>query len=273
MKKFYEFKCISSTEANLFIYGEIVSKPKVDFWTGEKDETSVDLLGFKEELEKLGNNIKTLNIFINSPGGDVFVASTMVSLLERLKNDGVRINAYVDGISASAASYLMMEADKIYLYKNSVVMIHKPITYAYGNADVMQKTIEMLNKIEDSVLMPLYNSKAKISEEKIKTYLSEEKWFSANDMIKDFDVEILNNEQSVKASFDINVMNRYKNVPVYIQNLMENQKTDIKNIVQEVNEEDKSNGKIKIGLELLDLSLRMKEREEKYENNEINGNS
>src|SRR5690606_40642686 len=68
------------------------------------------LAEFKAELDKLGD-IKYLNIYINSPGGSVFVASTMVSMLERLKQKSAKINAYVDGIAASAASFLMMVAE------------------------------------------------------------------------------------------------------------------------------------------------------------------
>ena len=159
--KFYEFKNITSLEADLYIYGEIVQEKSVDFWTGEESQTEVGLMDFKKELEDLGN-VQTLNLYINSPGGEVFTASTMISLLERQKAKGTIINAYVDGLSASAASFLMMVADNIYIYKNSVVMIHKPMSVAWGNVNEMQKTIDALNKIEDSVMIPMYMSKAKV---------------------------------------------------------------------------------------------------------------
>ena len=139
--KFYEFKNITSSEADLFIYGEIVSEH--DDWFGSDSDFA--LTDFKDELDNLGN-IKTLSIYINSPGGDVFTASTMISMLKRLKDNGTIINAYVDGLSASAASFLMMVADNIYLYKNSIVMVHKPMSIAIGNVNDMQKTIEFLYK-------------------------------------------------------------------------------------------------------------------------------
>ena len=130
-KKFYEFKNITSSEADLFIYGEIVQEKSVDWWTGEESQTDVGLMDFKEQLDSIGN-VQKLNIYINSVGGDVFVASTMISMLQRVKNKGTTINAYVDGLSASAASFLMMVADNVNLYKNSTVMVHKPMSWAVG---------------------------------------------------------------------------------------------------------------------------------------------
>ena len=161
-KKFYEFKNITPKSADLFIYGEIVDEKTQDFWTGEYSETEVGLMDFKEELDSIGN-VSVLNLYINSPGGDVFTASTMVSMLERKKSNGTVIKAFVDGLSASAASFLMMVADTIYLYKNSVVMVHKPMSYAVGNVIEMQKTIDALNKIEETVMIPMYMTKAKVS--------------------------------------------------------------------------------------------------------------
>ena len=70
MKKFFEFKNITQNTADLFIYGEIVQEKSVDWWTGEESDTDVSIMDFKEELEKIGN-VQTLNIYINSPGGDV----------------------------------------------------------------------------------------------------------------------------------------------------------------------------------------------------------
>ena len=71
--KFYEIKnIIPNARADLYIYGEIVTDD-TDWWTGEKDNNLIGLQSFKEELDNLGN-ISDLNIFMNTPGGEVFVA-------------------------------------------------------------------------------------------------------------------------------------------------------------------------------------------------------
>ena len=224
MKKFYEFKNITSSDADLYVYGEIVSER--DDWFGS--DSDVVITEFKEELDSLGN-IKNLNMYINSPGGDVFAASTMISILNRLKQNGTTINAYVDGLSASAASFLMMVADHINLYKNSVVMVHKPMSIAIGNANDMQKTIDALNKIEDSVMMPMYMGKAKASENKIRGLINDETWLNASDMDKYFNVNLLDEEKVAVASIKSNLFKNYKNVPEFIKNSLENEEIVQKN--------------------------------------------
>ena len=222
MKNFFEFKNITSTEADLFIYGEIVQEKSVDWWTGEESRTEIGLMDFKKSLDELGN-IQKLNIYINSPGGDVFTASTMISMLERQKDKGTEINAYVDGLSASAASFLMFVADNIYLYKNSIVMVHKPMSWAVGNANDMQKTIDALNKIEDSVMIPMYLSKAKCDEVLIKELIDAETWLSSTEMQEYFDVTVLNEEKVAVASISSKLFDKYKNVPDFIKNGLNNQ--------------------------------------------------
>lgn len=216
-KKFYEFKNITSSEADLFIYGEIVQEKSVDWWTGEESQTDVGLMDFKEQLDNIGN-VQKLNIYINSPGGDVFTASTMISMLQRVKDKGTIINAYVDGLSASAASFLMMVADNVNLYKNSTVMVHKPMSFAIGNANDMQKTIDALNKIEESVMMPMYMNKAKVKEEEIKSLIDAETWLGAKEMDQYFNVTILDEEKTAVASISSNLFKNYKNVPDFIKN-------------------------------------------------------
>lgn len=247
--KFFEFKNITSNEADLFVYGEIVTER--DDWFGS--ESDVVLSEFKEELDKL-NDIKKLNLYINSPGGSVFAASTMVSMLERFKNNGHKIYAYVDGLSASAASFLMMVANKIKLYKNSMVMIHKPMSIAVGNANDLQKTIDALDKIEDSVMMPLYMNKSKVSEEEIKELVDAETWLSAKDMDKYFEVELLGVENKATACAS-DLYKNYKNIPDFIKNALNNEETvqnseEIEENAQEtdenepINEENASNEQV-----------------------------
>lgn len=266
MKRFFEFKNITPTEADLFIYGEIVQEKSVDWWTGEESQTETGLMDFKKELDNLGS-IQKLNIYINSPGGDVFTASTMISMLERQKEKGTEINAYVDGLSASAASFLMFAADHIYLYKNSIVMVHKPMSWAVGNANDMQKTIDSLNKIEDSVMIPMYLSKAKCDEAKIKELIDAETWLSSTEMQEYFEVTVLNEEKVAVASISSKLFARYKNVPDFIKDFL-----DIQNKVTFVSKKELTGpmtvNKITFSLDNSGLSLKNEEILEKNEEKE-----
>lgn len=222
MNKFYEIKNSTNINADLYIYGEIVTEKWYD--------DDVALNDFKESLENLGE-IQELNMYINSPGGSVFVASTMISMLKRLKDKGITINAYVDGIAASAASFLLMVADNIYLYKNSIVMIHKPMTFAYGNAIELQKEIDALNKIEDSVMIPMYMDKAKISEDEIRNKINDETWLNANEMKDIFEINLLEEEKQVAAKINMELLKNYKKIP---KNIIKEQKNKIDNKREEV---------------------------------------
>jgi len=235
--RFFDFKNISSSEADLYVYGEIVLEKGIDFWTGEENETDVGLMDFKEELDNIGN-VQKLNLYLNSPGGSVFVASTMVSMLQRLKDKGTTIDAYVDGLSASACSFLMMVADNINLYKNSTVMVHKPMSWAIGNVNDMQKEIDKLNKVEDSVMIPLYMNKAKVSEEEIRSLIDAETWLSAKDMDKYFNVTLLDTEKTAVAKVKSDLFKNYKNVPETIKNSLENEEKIEKSTEKEQKEDE-----------------------------------
>ena len=255
-KKFYEFKNITPKSADLFIYGEIVDEKTQDFWTGEYSETEVGLMDFKEDLDNIGN-VSALNLYINSPGGDVFTASTMISMLERKKSSGTVINAFVDGLSASAASFLMMVADTIYLYKNSVVMVHKPMSFAIGNVIEMQKTIDALNKIEESVMLPMYMTKAKVSEQVIQDLIAQESWLSASDMEQYFNVQVLNEEKIAVASISSELFKKYKNLPEFLKNSLKRE--------EKIENNEEIEKELKIRLNLVGNSLKIKERSEEDE--------
>lgn len=223
--KFYEFKNITSSEADIYIYGEIVSEK--DDWYGSENDFA--LTDFQKQLDALGN-IQTLNLYINSPGGDVFTASTVISMLKRMKNkNNITINAYVDGLSASAASFLMMVADNIYLYKNSIVMVHKPMSIAFGNSNDMKKTIEALDEIEDSVMIPMYMDKSKIDIDTVKQLINDETWLNSDQMSEYFDVTVLDQEKVAVASISSNLFKNYKHIPEMLKDIIKTPQENSKN--------------------------------------------
>lgn len=220
--KFYEIKnIIPNTSADLYLYGEIVTDD-TDWWTGEKDETLVGLQSFKKELDNLGN-ISELNIFMNTPGGEVFVATTICSMLQRLKDFGTKIHTYVDGLCASAGTFILMMGDDINIYENSVIMIHKPINYCYGNAIDFQKCIDVLDTIENSTMIPLYMKKSKVNQEEIKELINEESWLGAERIDEVFNVNLIKEQKQVAACVS-DIFKKYKNVPQNLKDKLKNTK-------------------------------------------------
>ena len=174
---------------------------------------------------------------MNTPGGEVFVATTICSMLQRLKDSGTKIHTYVDGkkivvygipnvdgLCASAGTFILMMGDDVNIYENSVVMIHKPINFCYGNALDFQKCIDILNTIENSTMIPLYMKKAKVDEEKVKELINAESWLGAKEVNETFDVNLIKEQKQVAACAS-NLFKNYKNVPQKFKNMLKKAET------------------------------------------------
>lgn len=229
MNKFYNFN-FGEEKNELYVYGAIISGNEK--W----DETDVTFSDFRDKLESMSDN-STLDIFINSPGGDVFVTQSIVSMIVRAKERGIKINCTIDGIGASCASWLPMVADNIYIYEGSIMMVHKPMTgFMLGvNAEAMKKEIEILDKIENDVIIPLYMKKTKegISKEYIAELLAKETWLNSSEIQDIFNVTLLEDTKKIACCIDKDIFKNYKNTPDELLsqdkevNEMENE--DIKN--------------------------------------------
>lgn len=170
-KKFYSFEKKSETVADLYIYGDITSYK----W----DESDTSAWGFKQELEELGE-ISELNVHINSYGGETFQGLAIYNLLKQHK---AQINVYVDGIAASSASIIAMAADKVYMPKTALMMIHNCWLWAVGNAKELRKTADDMDKIAVAY-KEAYLSKINITEKKLDKLLDEETYLTADECIE-----------------------------------------------------------------------------------------
>lgn len=207
-KRFYEFKNIANKDSELYVYGEICGG--ADKW----DESDVTFKDFKDTLENMTQG-STLNMYINSPGGSVFTTQSIIAMLRRAKENGIKINAYIDGLAASCGSWLPMIADEIFVYPQSIMMIHKPLCGVWGNADEMRKEIEVLDKIENDVIIPLYMERAKegVTEDILREKMANETWLSADEMQELFNVTLLADERQIACCVDKEIFNKYANVP------------------------------------------------------------
>jgi ATP-dependent Clp protease protease subunit len=125
-------------------------------------------------LDEMGK-VSTLNIYINSPGGEVFEAVAIMSVLERF--DATK-NVFVDGIAASAASFLAMVGDTITTASNGMWMIHEPWGFAMGPASDMRKTADVLDKIRGTMI-DIYAKRTGAKAEDLSAWLADETWMTA----------------------------------------------------------------------------------------------
>ena len=219
-RKFYNF-ITDNNKHSLYVYGEIISGS--DKW--ESNEVVFD--DFRDTVEAMQDNSQ-LDIYINSPGGSVFATQGIVALLRRAKERGITINAYLDGLAASCASWLPMVADKVFAYPQSVMMIHAPYTMVVGSAKEMQKEIEVLNKIQNDVIIPLYMEKAKesVTAEQIQELMEAETWFNATEMAEIFDIELLEEKKETKMCVGKEILNKYRNTPAELLNQADSTEVD-----------------------------------------------
>ena len=101
---------------------------------------------FKEELFSGTGDVV---IWINSPGGDCIAASQIYSMLMDYKGN---VTVKIDGIAASAASVIAMAGTKVLMAPTALMMIHNPATIAFGDHEDMQKAIEMLDEVKESII-------------------------------------------------------------------------------------------------------------------------
>lgn len=151
--------------AELILYGSIGSD---EYWDDISDKA------FKQDIENLGN-VENITLHINSPGGSVFSA---VAIANTLKNHKAKVTANIDGLAASAATIITSACDVVKMPKNALFMIHNPITFAYGNNQEMQKTLEMLNKVKNSII-ETYLYKANTDKETLSKLMNDETWMDA----------------------------------------------------------------------------------------------
>ena len=153
--------------AELILYGSIGSH---EYWDDISDKA------FKQDIENLGD-VENITLHINSPGGSVFSA---VAIANTLKNHKAKITAIIDGLAASAATIITSACDTVRMPKNALFMVHNPITFAYGNNQDMQKTLEMLNKVKNSII-ETYLNKAKTDKETLSELMDNETWMRAEE--------------------------------------------------------------------------------------------
>ena len=135
---------------------------------------------FVSALDEIPDRVDEIRLHINSPGGDVFDG---IAILNALRGHDARVVAVVDGIAASAASFIAVGADELVMAKNSELMIHDAWGLCVGNAADMTAMAEMLGKNSDNIAS-IYAEKAGGDLRTWRTAMEAETWYSADEAVK-----------------------------------------------------------------------------------------
>lgn len=157
-----------ATVATIRMYGPI------DSWGGMWGINTEDV---GRVLDTLPESVGEIVLRINSPGGEVHEAMAILNMLAAHR---ARVVAVVDGMAASAASFIAASCDETVMSPGSQMMLHSPSSIAWGNAAEMRKTALFLDKLEES-MVEVYNAKAGTQD--WASLLADETWLSAADTV------------------------------------------------------------------------------------------
>ncbi len=152
---------------------------------------------FKAELSAGNGDIV---IWLNSPGGDVVAASRIYSMLVDYPG---KVTVKIDGIAASAASVIAVAGTSVLMAPTALLFVHNPLTVAIGDSEEMQKAIEMLAEVKESIINA-YALKTGLSRAKLSNLMDGETWLNANKAIElGFADGILKDEKKQVQTDDI----------------------------------------------------------------------
>lgn len=165
----------------------------------------VSAKGFLAELGALPEGTP-IDLRLNSPGGSVFDA---VAIYNAIKRHEGTVTVWIDGIAASAASYVAMAGDEIVMPENAFLMIHDPAGLVMGTAADMRAMAEALDKVGDS-LAAGYAAKSGRPADEIAALMAAETWLDAAEALALGFADRLADPVRIAASFDIG---RFRNAP------------------------------------------------------------
>lgn len=181
-----------SEDGEIMLWGEIAS----DDWKWSKDDkSSLDFDRAVKDMKKAG--VKNLHLRINSPGGEVYEAVAMRSIINSAGFD--RIHVLIQGMCASAATLLatLPKADTE-IAPGSTFMIHNPWTLTWGSAEDLEKQAADL-RVMEADMRAMYAKKSGQSDEQIKAWMDAETWMTADEAVERGFCDRISDEGQSKA--------------------------------------------------------------------------
>lgn len=166
-----EFKYIrnfdqSEATADMYVYAEIGGDYGV---YGQPFVNEINYL-----VKEMG--VKTLNIRINSPGGDVFEAYSIFAAINKC---GVKTRSYIDGCAASCAGWIALAANEIYMAPHGKIMIHAP----YIDGEMSENDKKGLEAIKDQIIS-IFENRTGMTRAMVETMMEGDTWLNAAECIE-----------------------------------------------------------------------------------------
>ena len=196
----------SADRATVYLYGTIGA----DAWDEESSNTART---FAQTLD--GLSPKPLDIRIDSCGGDVYEGFAIASAIQRYPG---LTTAYVDGVAASAASYIAVMADRVVMSDYAqIMMIHDASTVAVGNASEMLDAAARLDAV-DATIAGIISARSGMPVEDVRAAMDAETWYGAEDAVgAGLADEVCRTARRVSGALDPALLARYRHVPASVE--------------------------------------------------------
>lgn len=180
------------------------NSPAVKSWyqiknhvNGETEITIMEDIGFfgitakdfKRDIAALGES-EPLHVHINSDGGEMMEGNEIYNIL--LAHKG-KVRVSIGAIAASMASVIAMAGDEVSIADNGFFMIHNPWTIAMGDAEDLEKSVEILNNLKDTIIKA-YSRHTSLSDKEISDLMDEETWMTSEEALADGFVDSIDNK-------------------------------------------------------------------------------
>lgn len=139
----------------------------------------VSALSVIDAINQAGD-AKTLNIHINSPGGDVFEGRAIMAAIAAFRGKTI---AKIDSLCASAATSIALACNEIEMADGAFFMIHNASGMAWGDKTALRETANVLEKIEGAIVND-YTSRTGKDEAEIRAAMQAETWFTAAEALE-----------------------------------------------------------------------------------------
>lgn len=186
LKTRYRFEQLangSGVTHRLYIYDEVRAEGKFNWNTWEYEDSETSAKYFRDQLDSIPNG-ETIELHVNSAGGEVGEGVTIYNLLRQKAGTGSRIIGYVDGMAYSVAVNIVMACDEIHMGLGTSMFLHNPWTIAKGNADQLRSMADQLDELSEASLQ-LYMSRATgITEEELREMMKKETMLAPDKCLK-----------------------------------------------------------------------------------------
>lgn len=185
-----------------------------------------DVINEKTVLEALKDVKEDIKVSLTTEGGDIFEAFSIYNAITGWKDEtGKTAEVFIDGLVASAGTYIALAFDKITANHSSVIMIHNPMTMAYGSYSDLLSTSEKLKNI-GNISKAKYAQKMGKDMEEIQTLMDNETFYYGKEIVtsgfadnyaesapQELDIEKI--KQTYRENTDINTKNMFKFIQKY----------------------------------------------------------